>query len=185
MSLVLLKMEVEKLCYDIQDEIPEGIVDRIMVTYKRAIHDPVWIEKNAHMRIKVCGALSTAMTKCKMNDHEEANWQVNVAQGALEEAVRIDVEERQRGIPKPLLTRKNSDPIIEWLDESGIEPDEEGFVPSSEIYDVFENWVSENYPDDELPSSNAFGRRLTQEGFEKTSKKINGKAVKGWKLRFN
>lgn len=180
MSLVLIKTELERLCYDVQGETPEDAIPRIEVLYKRVIHDPVWIEKNAQFRVRASGALFNAKTKWMKGDYREAVGLINEAQGALENAVQIDVEERMKGVPKPLQIGGKFDSFSDWLDEVGIEESEDEWVVSGELYDNYVDWVQ----DEEPLSPTGFGKRMSQEGFEKRVKKVDGKTVNVWMVRF-
>lgn len=180
MSLSIIKDTLEKLCYDIQYEIPDGMFSRLVKVRKEIIHSPQWIEKNAHMRLKACGALNNAELACSRGDHDDAAWLVNVAQGALEEAVRIDEEEHSKGVPKYLNAGHSTDAFSEWVESIGLDEDSEGYIQSSYLYEMYEQWMVEHAPDEEVLSLNAFGQRLSKDGFERTTKKVDGKAVKVW-----
>lgn len=98
-SLVIIKSDLVKLCIDLYDGPFEGFEDRVVSIRKKMHSSSDWIAANEHMYQKAVSNLNASLDLYE-RDFEEANWCVNVADGCLEEAMRIDAEERRKGVPK-------------------------------------------------------------------------------------
>lgn len=182
MGLALLNMELEKLCYDIQEGIPDSMLERIRTTYSKVIHDGSWLEKNGNLQIQAVDNLRWAETYCMKMDHLKTREYVNKAQGNLETAVRIESEEWQKGIPKPL---KIVDPVQnvfrDWYEGIGLDDSQDdSYIVAKDLYDMYVEWVEENEPGEEVMTPNAFGRALSSDEFKKSTKWVDGKSTKVW-----
>lgn len=116
MNLTQIKQESISLCIAVMDgDWDEEISARIKEYRTAIIHSPDWIQKNQHLQIKMLNALFNVELK---DDHR---WPINVADGHLDEALRIDKEERDKGIPKAI----DKTPDMSQLDllEDSILPD--------------------------------------------------------------
>lgn len=181
MSISRIKNELQQLCIDVSNELPEDLNKRIVDLRKQMIHSPLWIDKNSHLRLKALECLWTANLPNKT--FEQVRWQINKADGWMDEALRIDASERSRGTPKPLIVVRLTDEVIENWFEDNLAASNNSFISSQDLYDTYIKWTSqEEGPNPEVLTLDGFGKKLGAAGFERVTKKIAGKAVKGWRI---
>lgn len=179
MNLERIKHDLMKLCIDVSDTLPDDLYQRIIDLRKQMIHCPQWIEKTAHHRVRALECLWTANLPNK--SFEDVRWQINRADGWMDEAMRVYTEECRNGLPKQLSIGLQDDVTDDWV-ESKLDRSDEAFITSQDLYNVYVDWMNENEPDPEVLTILAFGKRLGNAGFDRTTKKVGGKAVKGWKI---
>lgn len=181
MSLQLVKTELKNLCIDVQDDLPENVADRIRVVRKMIIKSDQWLEKTAHLQIQALTALWNALAP--KAPHEDIRWQINVADGKIEESIRVSTEEWKKGIPKPLKPALSPDSDQDEETDLWIATflDDGDFITNEDLVKVYQDWMHE----EELTPihSVTLSKKLSVEGFEKTMKKIDGKAQRGWMIR--
>lgn len=189
MSLREIKNELELLCTDMLDELPKDTVERIRHIRRSILDSNQWIERTQHLHLQTMNCLYAALvpsiTAEKTGDNSkflEIRWQVNKADGAIEQALIIDSEARSKGIPRPM-KRYEKDETDTWMEECLDNSYEGDYITSRDLYDKYLEWMSEEEPSAKPLTSNALGQKLSAEGFERTTKWLDGKSVKVWILR--
>lgn len=176
-----IKDDVMLLCTDLFDGMPDDFPDRVRLIRRSVIESNQWIEKTAHLQLKILNCLWDALLPGK--SFEDVRWRVNQVDGWIDDAIRIDTGERRKGIPKPI--KKDTfreDGTDNWIEEHLDDSDTE-FVTSKELYIMYQEGITKETPDIEVLNTNSFGQRLSQAGFSRATKKIDGKAEKVWKVR--
>ena len=192
MSFAIIKKNLEVLCTQLQEvahgEIEwdkEGVREKLRAIRRGVIDSDQWIEKTAHIQLRICDYMWTILESADQNwetNLEYTRSRANEIDGLMEEAIRIDNEERMHCIPKPLRPPKSANPLIEWLstldDSYG-----DDFITTKDIYDYYSTWMDGNYPYEEKLEPNALGMKLGKEEFVKKFKKIDGKSERVWMIR--
>lgn len=175
--------KLEELCGEFQDGIPEEEVrSRIDKVRSFVIKRDHWIPRNKHLLVQVSGALYNAGRPSM--SYSEARWLVNTAQGLVEEAIAIEQDEWTRGVPVRLSSEgelEGGDFLGEWIQTFVRESNTE-FVKAQVGYETFVSWLEEAEPGVEPCSLMNFGKRLSNSGFTRVTKRFGDKTEKVWMI---
>lgn len=94
-TLQKLKDDLVQLCTEFQDGTPDGVIGKLRSVYKQSVHCPQWSTKTQHIQHKVNGCLWNFYAP-------DIAYKVNVADGLMDEAIKVDTEERAKGVVKPI-----------------------------------------------------------------------------------
>lgn len=184
MSLGLIKEESDALCTDfcIKEKIPEDAFNRVDELRSKIIHATGWTKKTEHLKLKALRSMWDAGTWVIRGNFQESNRYVNDANGHLETALNIIAEEWNKGVPDPIdPPNSNNDSSSEWV-EYYVEACEDPLL-FKDVYSEYEQWMNDNAPDETPLNGISLAKRLGNEGYEKLSKKIDGKTERVWKVR--
>ena len=180
MSLSLINQELIRLCIDIQDsnDLPPGYEDRIRSIRKKLMKPDGWTEKTGNLQLIALTALWIALGPNET--YGSVQYQVNRAQGRIEEAITAINEEWNHGIPKPLKPALSPDEELEETTDAWIDAnlDDGEFITNQELYQVYQEFM---HGEELNPlSSVAFGKRLKAVEFQSVTKWVDGKTQRGW-----
>lgn len=180
MSLQIIKHELNRLCRDVQDDLPADVEDRVRAVRKMVIKSDQWLEKTAHFQVRILTALWYALSP--KAPHSDIMWHINVADGLIDEAIVTTNEEWKKGIPKPLKPAFASGDDLEeetdlWI-ESYLEDGD--FISNEELTVIYQEWMHKEGL--EPLASSSLGKRLKTAGFENVLKRADGKVRRGWMI---